>query len=68
MNLKDLHFNQEKFNSLISKLISNMSLDENIDEEEKKDEENEGMMRNNLNHKIKSKKLKIKQKSMRKCQ
>ena len=38
--LKDLTLNQEKFNSLISKLISNMSLDENIDEEQKRDEEN----------------------------
>jgi hypothetical protein len=27
---------QEKFNSLISELISNMNLDENLDEEEKK--------------------------------
>ena len=38
--LKDLTLDQEKFNSLISKLISNMSLDENIDEEEKREEEN----------------------------
>ncbi len=38
--LKNLTLDQEKFNSLISKLISEMSLDENIDEEQKKDEEN----------------------------
>ena len=38
--LKDLTLDQEKFNSLISKLISNMRLDENIDEEEKREEEN----------------------------
>ena len=39
--LKDLTLDQEKFNSLISQLISNMSLDENINEEEKRDEEND---------------------------
>ena len=38
--LKDLAFDQENFNSLISKLITNMSLDENIEEEKKKEEEN----------------------------
>lgn len=38
--LKDLTLDQEKFNSIISQLISNMSLDENIDDEEKKDQEN----------------------------
>ena len=37
--LKDLTLEQEKFNSLISQLISNMSLDENIDEKEKKNDE-----------------------------
>ena len=37
--LNDFTFNQEKFNSLISRLISNMNLDENLDEEEKKDDE-----------------------------
>ena len=37
--LKDLALNQERFNLLISKIISDMSLDENIDEEEKRDEE-----------------------------
>ncbi len=40
-DLKDLTLNQEKFNSLISKLISNLSLDETVDEEEKKDDEND---------------------------
>ncbi len=39
--LKDLTLDQEKFNCLVSQLISNMSLDENINEEEKKDRENE---------------------------
>ena len=38
--LKDSFLDQEKFNSLISQLISNMSLDENIDDEEKKDDDN----------------------------
>ena len=38
--LKDLTLNQEKFNSLISKLISKMSLDEKIENEEKKEEKN----------------------------
>ena len=36
--LKDLTLDQEKFNSLISKLITNMSLDENLKEEEKIDD------------------------------
>ena len=39
--LKGLTLDQEKFNSLISELITNMSLDENIDEQEKSDKENE---------------------------
>ena len=39
--LRDLTLNQEKYNSLISKIISNMSLDEKIDEEEKRDDDNE---------------------------
>ena len=38
--LKDLTLNQEKFNSLISDLISKMSLDDN-EEEQKKDDEND---------------------------
>ncbi len=38
--LKELTLDQEKFNSLVSKLISSMSLDENIENEEKKNEEN----------------------------
>ena len=33
--LNDFTLNQEKFNSLISELITNMNLDENLDEEEK---------------------------------
>ena len=39
--LNDLTLDQEKFNSRISKIISSMSLDENINEEEKKDDEND---------------------------
>ena len=39
--LKECTLDQEKFNSLISKLISDMGLDEIIDEEEKKDEKND---------------------------
>ena len=39
--LKELALDQEKFNSIISQLISDMSLDENIDDEEKRDDENE---------------------------
>ncbi len=38
--LKEITLEQEKFNSLISKLISSMSLDENIENEEEKNEEN----------------------------
>ena len=37
--LKDSTLDQQKFNSLISLLISQMSLDENVNEEEKKDQE-----------------------------
>ena len=39
--LKDLTLDQEKYNSLISQLISELSLDENFDEEQKRDDENE---------------------------
>ena len=45
--LSDFTSNQEKFNSLISKLIENMNLDENQDEEEKK--HNEQIDDNNQN-------------------
>ena len=38
--LKDLTLDQEKYNSLISQLISKMDLDEKFDNEEKRDEEN----------------------------
>ena len=37
--LQNSTLNQEKFNSLISKLISNMSLDDNIDNEEKREDD-----------------------------
>ena len=39
--LNNLALDQEKFNSRISKIISSMSLDENINEEEKKNDEND---------------------------
>ena len=39
--LKELALDQDKFNSIISQLISDMSLDENIDDEEKRDDVNE---------------------------
>ena len=38
--LENLMLNQEKFNSLVSELITGMSLDENFDKEEKREEEN----------------------------
>ena len=44
-----------------------MSLDENIDDEEKRDDEKMKEMINNQNPKIMSKKLKIKKKKMRRC-
>ena len=37
--LNEATLDQKKFNSLVSELISNMNLDENLDEEEKKNEE-----------------------------
>ena len=40
-DLNNLTFNQEKFNSLVSKIISDMSLDESIDEEKKRDDNKE---------------------------
>ena len=39
--LKNSTLEQEKFNSIISKLISNMSFDENVEEEERIEEEND---------------------------
>jgi len=39
IQLNEATLDQEKFNSLISKLISNMNLDENLDEKEKKDDD-----------------------------
>jgi len=45
--LSDLTRDQAQYNSLISKLISNMSLDENLDEDDKKEEENEDEQHNN---------------------
>ena len=45
--LSDLTRDQAQYNSLISKLISNMSLDENLDEDDKKEEENKDEQHNN---------------------
>ena len=39
--LKELTLDQEKFNFLISEIITNMGLDENIDNYEKRDDEND---------------------------
>ena len=39
--LKNLTLDQEKFNSFISELISEMGLDENVDDDQKRDDENE---------------------------
>ena len=39
-DLRSFADDQEKYNSLISKIISNMNLDENLDEEEKRDDKN----------------------------
>ena len=39
--LKDFTLNQEKFNSLVADLITKMNLDENFDDDEKKNDENE---------------------------
>ena len=63
--LKDITFDQEKFNSLISQLISDMSLDDNL-EEEKIDEDDKDNEKNR-NHRIKNKKLKKKMQNLRKC-
>ena len=40
-DLRDLAFNQERFNSIVSQIISDMSLDENFEEAEKRDEDKE---------------------------
>ena len=57
--LKNLTLNQKKFNSLISKLISEMGLDENMEEEEKREHENENPDKQsrpqNQEHKTKNK-------------
>ena len=45
--LDNLTNNQAEYNSLISKLISNMSLDENLDDENIKEEENKDEKHNN---------------------
>jgi len=39
--LKNFTLNQEKFNSLVADLITKMNLDENFDDDEKKNDENE---------------------------
>ena len=65
--LKELTLDQEKFNSLVSKLISSMSLDENIENEEKRMKKIITMIRSQ-NLKIRILKRKKNRKNMRKCQ
>ena len=65
-NLKSLALNQDKFNSLVSELISKMSLDENSDEERKRDEENntENKQSKSENHERKTKEVEDKNDEM----
>ena len=64
--LKELAINQEKFNYLISQLISKMNLDENIEKEEKKDndENKENKETKNQNQEQKAKEKDEKQEEM----
>ena len=48
--LNDLTHNQAQYNSLISDLISNMDLDENLEEEEKNEENKDEKQKNKKNH------------------
>ena len=65
-DLKSLALNQDKFNSLVSELISKMSLDENSDEERKRDEENktENKQSKSENHEQKTKEVEDKNDEM----
>ncbi len=65
LELKSSTLDQEKFNSLISKLISNMSLDESFDDEEKRDEHNDKDKQSNpQNQEQKTKEIEDKQEEM----
>ena len=65
-DLKSLALNQDKFNSLVSELISKMGLDENSDEERKRDEENktENKQSKSENHEQKTKEVEDKNDEM----
>ena len=64
--LNELTLDQEKFNSLISELIADMNLDENLDEEEKKDDEKNNDDKQNKpdNHEKQAKEKEDKQEEM----
>ena len=64
--LNDFTLDQEKFNSLISELITNMNLDENLDEEEKK-MKNKIMTISKTNQITKKNKQKKKKINKRRC-
>jgi len=59
--LNDLTHNQAQYNSLISDLISNMDLDENLEEEEKNEENKNEKQKNKKNHEQKTKEKKQEQ-------
>ena len=62
--LNDLTHNQAQYNSLISDLISNMDLDENLEEEEKNEENKDEKQKNKKNHEQKTKEKKQEQQEM----
>ena len=64
--LNDFTLNQKKFNSLISELITDMNLDENLEEEEKKDDEKNNDDKQNKpdNHEKQAKEKEDKQEEM----
>jgi cobaltochelatase CobT len=62
--LNDLTHNQAQYNSLISDLISNMDLDENLEKEEKNEENKDEKQKNKKNHEQKTKEKKQEQQEM----
>ena len=62
--LNDLTHNQAQYNSLVSDLISNMDLDENLEEEEKNEENKDEKQKNKKNHEQKTKEKKQEQQEM----
>ena len=66
-DLKALTSNQEKFNSIVSKLISNMNLDNDLDDDQKEMMKKKKIIINNQNLKIKRQKARIKKKLTKKC-